>query len=91
MDLEESYKSLFELLWYSQLPCFDVLNITSEKDDYGKLTAIILSPKSINYVIYFSYDQEVHLERSESELLSHILNVPHKPWYVLHIQQAKSR
>ena len=41
MDLEGSYKSLFELLWYSQLPCFNVLNITSEKDDYGKLPAII--------------------------------------------------
>ena len=29
MDLVKSYKSLFELLWYSQLPCFDVKNITS--------------------------------------------------------------
>ena len=29
IDLEKSYPALFELLWYSQLPCFDVLNITS--------------------------------------------------------------
>ena len=30
MDVAKSYKSLFEILWYSQLPCFDVENITSE-------------------------------------------------------------
>ena len=29
MDMEESYQNLFEVLWYSQLPCFDVKNITS--------------------------------------------------------------
>ena len=33
MDVAKSYKSLFEILWYSQLPCFDVKNITSEYRD----------------------------------------------------------
>ena len=33
MDVAKSYKSLFEILWYSQLPCFDVENITSEYID----------------------------------------------------------
>ena len=42
MDLDKSYPSLFELLWYSQLPCFDVINITTTKadDEYGKITLI---------------------------------------------------
>lgn len=30
IDMEKSFKSLFELLWYTQLPCFDVRGITSE-------------------------------------------------------------
>ena len=29
MNLQASYRSLFAILWYSQLPCFDVHNITS--------------------------------------------------------------
>ena len=38
MDLDKSYAALFEVLWYSQLPCFDVLDVTSTKDDeYGDL------------------------------------------------------
>ena len=35
MNLDKSYKSLFELLWYSQLPCFDIINVTSTKEEYG--------------------------------------------------------
>ena len=30
LDFEKSYESLFEILWYSQLPCFDVRNVTSD-------------------------------------------------------------
>ena len=30
LDFEKSYSSLFELLWYGQLPCTDVRGITSE-------------------------------------------------------------
>ena len=33
MSMTESYESLFQLLWYSQLPCFDVKQITSTKID----------------------------------------------------------
>ena len=34
IDLERSYPNLFELLWYSQIPCFDV-TATSNKPGYG--------------------------------------------------------
>ena len=38
MDLKNSYDSLFEVLWYTQLPCFDVNGITStKKDEFGLL------------------------------------------------------
>ena len=38
LDLDQSYKSLFELLWYSQLPCFDVEGVTSTKNhQYGEI------------------------------------------------------
>ena len=33
IDLKESYQALFELLWYSQLPCFDIRNLTSLVQD----------------------------------------------------------
>ena len=37
INLEESYSSLFEMLWYSQIPCFDILNITTKSDQqHGK-------------------------------------------------------
>ena len=29
MDMERSYKALFEMLWYTQVPCFDIVNVTS--------------------------------------------------------------
>ena len=29
IDMKASYQNLFQILWYSQLPCFDVKNITS--------------------------------------------------------------
>ena len=44
MDLDKSYPSLFELLWYSQLPCFDVVNITSKADDEFGEKLNIFSP-----------------------------------------------
>ena len=38
MDLKKSYPALFEILWYTQLPCFDIEHVTSEyKDQYGML------------------------------------------------------
>ena len=33
INLEESYQAIFELLWYSQLPCFDIRNLTSLVQD----------------------------------------------------------
>ena len=37
LDLEQSYSHLFELMWYSQMPCFDILNVTTKADqNHGK-------------------------------------------------------
>ena len=34
LDMKKAYMPLFEILWHSQLPCFDIQNITSmEKDE----------------------------------------------------------
>ena len=33
MDMNESYEPMFELLWYSQMPCIDIEGITSEQRD----------------------------------------------------------
>ena len=33
LNLDKSYRSIFELLWYSQLPCFDVANITTKGNE----------------------------------------------------------
>ena len=42
MNSDINYRALFELLWYTQLPCFDVENVTSEyKDQYGMLKGCI--------------------------------------------------
>ena len=42
--MENSYKALFELLWNSQIPCFDVMNVTSKSNyEYGKFLCQYLS------------------------------------------------
>ena len=33
VDLQKAYDSLFEILWYSQLPCYDVKDVTSNARD----------------------------------------------------------
>ena len=33
LDMVKSYLKVFELLWYGQMPCFDVMGITSQKKD----------------------------------------------------------
>ena len=38
MDLEKGYKGIFEMLWYSQLPCFDVKEVTSTRSDEHGMT-----------------------------------------------------
>ena len=36
--METSYNALFEIMWYTQLPCFDIEGVTSkENDQYGML------------------------------------------------------
>ena len=32
LDLKSSFPSMFSILWYSTLPCFDVQNVTSDRD-----------------------------------------------------------
>ncbi len=45
LDMTAAYSSLFELLWYSQLPCFDVEHYTSTHRDHrwggGRLTPVV--------------------------------------------------
>ena len=54
MDLVKSYKSLFELLWYSQLPCFDVRNITSTyKDEMSLIKKCYWKEKQIDCTSIF--------------------------------------
>lgn len=33
IDIKKSYENLFEVLWYSQLPCYDIKDITSSVKD----------------------------------------------------------
>ena len=33
LDLQKSYEPMFQLLWYSQMPCFDVKGLTSKAKD----------------------------------------------------------
>ena len=46
MDLEKSYPALFELLWYSQMPCFDMINVTSAKNHQFGEQLTIMQPLS---------------------------------------------
>ena len=49
IDMEKSYKSLFELLWYSQMPCFDVRGLTSRaKDELSFLKKCFWKEKPIS-------------------------------------------
>jgi hypothetical protein len=41
MDMEKSYWALFELLWYSQMPCYDVMDVTStKKNEFGEYFSV---------------------------------------------------
>ena len=37
MNISRSYDKLFELLWYTRLPCFDVKGITSKQKDESSM------------------------------------------------------
>ena len=47
MDIEASYKSLFELMWYSQMPCYDVKGVTSTKDSEHGIKKDIKAAKAV--------------------------------------------
>ena len=48
MNLTHSYQSMFGILWYTQLPCFDVKEITSDKDqEHGMLKACYWKGKKV--------------------------------------------
>ena len=54
MNLENSYDALFEVLWYTQLPCFDVKGVTSdEKDDFGLLKACVWKGRKLPCSLIF--------------------------------------
>ena len=54
MDMQKSFKSLFELLWYSQLPCFDVANMTSKvKDELSLIKRCYWKGKEISCASVF--------------------------------------
>ena len=49
LDTDGSYVALFELLWYSQMPCFDVKGLTStSKDELSFLKRCYWKQKRIN-------------------------------------------
>ena len=49
IDMEKSYKALFELFWYSQMPCFDVKDLTSKtKDELSFLKKCFWKEKPIS-------------------------------------------
>ena len=52
IDLDKSYKPLMELLWYSQLPCFDVVNVTTKvNEEFGRVIFQIISKKNSVYYL----------------------------------------
>ena len=49
LDVEKSYTAMFELLWYSQMPCFDVKGLTSKaKDELSFLKRCFWKNKQIS-------------------------------------------
>lgn len=54
LDMDKSYFALFELLWYSQMPCFDVKGLTSEaKDEMSFLKRCYWKDHRINCTAIF--------------------------------------
>ena len=49
LDMDKSYNALFELLWYSQMPCFDLKGLTSKaKDELSFLKKCFWKENPIN-------------------------------------------
>lgn len=54
LDTNGSYAAMFELLWYSQMPCFDVKGLTSSsKDELSFLKRCYWKQKRINCATIF--------------------------------------
>ena len=54
LDMTKAYENLFEILWYSQLPCFDVANITSStRDEMSMLKRCFWKGKQVNCTSIF--------------------------------------
>ena len=54
LDIEKSYNNLFELLWYTKLPCFDVKDTTSkEKDEMSVIKRCYWKGQLINCALIF--------------------------------------
>ena len=55
LDMDKSYVALFELLWYSQMPCFDIKGLTSKaKDELSFLKKCFWKEKPISCVAIFN-------------------------------------
>ena len=93
IDLEKSYPALFELLWYSQMPCFDVKSVTSTvKDEYGVASIKLCSFKLFSKIVFHIRNPEVVcLEGPQDKLLQHLHHVPHRQGDVLLVQHAEGR
>ena len=75
MNLDKSYPHMFELLWYSQLPCFDIVNVTTKaSEDHGKELGYVFEHhlEQCHFDQFIRYDQGVLVERQEVELFKHI-------------------
>ena len=58
LDYKVAYQSLFELLWYSQLPCFDIRNITSkEKDEMSLVKKCYWQDKEVSFEVFNLYSK----------------------------------
>ena len=54
LDMEKAYEPLFELLWYSQMPCFDVKGMTSSfKDEISTIKRCYWKGQPINCASIF--------------------------------------
>ena len=54
LDMTKSYNNLFELLWYTKIPCFDVKGITSsQKDEMSVIKRCYWRGRLINCALIF--------------------------------------
>ena len=77
INLDKSYQSLIELLWYSQLPCFDVVNVTTKvNEEFGNSLSWWLIKVISKRTLCSRHDQEVLLEGHEAKLFKCLHHAP---------------